>query len=147
LRRLATDRLDLVLVHSDGDDERIIREEGALEVLAELKREGKIRAFGMSTKTVAGGLLAAALSDCVMVTWNLTHREEVPVVDYCQRHGKGVLVKKALASGHLNGQRNAVEDAMQMILGHAGVASIIVGTINADHLRANVATASRVLFG
>jgi aryl-alcohol dehydrogenase-like predicted oxidoreductase len=46
LQRLETDVLDLVLVHSDGDDLRIIKECGTLETLQDLKREGLIRAFG-----------------------------------------------------------------------------------------------------
>lgn len=143
LRRLDTDRIDLVLVHSDGNDETIIREHGTLEALADLKQEGKIRAFGMSTKTVAGGLLAAQHSDCVMVTWNHADQSEVAVVDYCREHNKGVLIKKALASGHLGGGEDPVESALRMILGHSGVSSVIVGTINPHHLRANVAAAMR----
>ena len=143
LRRLDTDCIDLVLVHSDGNDETIIREHGTLDALADLKREGKIRAFGMSTKTVAGGLLAAQRSDCVMVTWNHAEQSEVEVVDYCREHNKGVLIKKALASGHLGGGDDPVESALRMILAHSGVSSVIVGTINPRHLRANVAAAIR----
>ena len=59
LQRLATDYLDVVLVHSNGDDLEIIRNLGTLQVLAQLKSDGLIRAFGMSHKTIAGGLLAA----------------------------------------------------------------------------------------
>ncbi|MGP4763523.1 aldo/keto reductase, partial [Klebsiella pneumoniae] len=58
LQRLETDRIELVLVHSDGNDVAILRDIGVYETLAELKREGKIRAFGLSGKTVEGGLLA-----------------------------------------------------------------------------------------
>ncbi len=147
LRRLNTDRIDLVLVHSDGNDEDIIRHRGTLDALADLKREGKLRAFGMSTKSVAGGLLAAERCDCVMVTWNLAHREEVPVVDACLANRTGVLIKKALASGHLAGDGDPVANALEMILGHRGVSSVIVGTINPEHLRANVAAAHRAVFG
>ncbi len=42
LRRLNTDHLDCVLVHSDGNDKDILRS-GTLEVLEALKREGLIR--------------------------------------------------------------------------------------------------------
>jgi aryl-alcohol dehydrogenase-like predicted oxidoreductase len=45
LRRLRTHWLDLVLVHSDGNDLDLIAHSGALETLAELKRAGKLRAF------------------------------------------------------------------------------------------------------
>ena len=51
LRRLVTDHLDVVLVHSNGDDVDIIRNFGTLQMLAQLKHEGLIRAFGMSHKT------------------------------------------------------------------------------------------------
>ena len=148
LRRLNTDVIDLVLVHSDGNDRHIIEQEGTLEQLADLKREGKIRAFGMSTKTVEGGLLAASRSDGVMVTYNLKERAEKPVIDYCAEQGKGVLIKKALASGHVcvnANEQDPVQASLDFVLQTTGVTSAIIGTINPDHLRDNVARATRSL--
>ena len=55
LQRLGRDYIDVVLVHSDGDDMRIIEQEEVCETLQQLKREGLVRAVGMSTKTVEGG--------------------------------------------------------------------------------------------
>ena len=140
LKRLRTDVIDIVLVHSDGNDETIIQEYNTLEALAELKAEGKIRAFGMSTKTIAGGLLAAEQSDGVMVTWNLQYDAEVPVINYCRDHNKGVFIKKALASGHaaLPSDKDPVKKSFDMIFGHTGVSSAIVGTINPQHLADNI---------
>ena len=43
LRRLQTDYIDMVLVHSDGNDLDIIKIAEALETLAELKQRGWIR--------------------------------------------------------------------------------------------------------
>lgn len=137
LRRLKTDYIDMVLVHSDGNDIDILQNSGALETLAELKQKGWIRAFGMSTKTVEGGLLAAAQSDVVMVTCNLQEQADVAVLDYCLEHQKGVLIKKAFASGHLC-EGDAVTEALSLIFSHAGTSSAIVGTINPEHLRTNV---------
>ncbi len=137
LRRLHTDYLDMVLVHSDGNDLDIIRNSAALETLADLKRRGWIRAFGMSTKTVAGGLLAAEKSDVVMVTCNLQEQADIAVLDYCREHAKGALIKKAFASGHLC-EGDAVAEALALIFAHAGSSSAIVGTINPQHLRDNV---------
>ena len=147
LKRLQTDYLDIVLIHSDGNDGEIIEKHGALEVLADLKREGKIRAAGMSTKTVEGGLLAAQNADCVMVTLNLQHREELPVIDYCRQHNKGVLIKKALASGHAAIQpgEDPVRKSFAMIFAQPGVNSAIIGTIDPDHLKENAAKASEIL--
>ncbi len=146
LIRLRTDYLDLVLVHSNGDDKHIIQHYGILEQLAELKKSGKIRAFGMSTKTVDGGILAASQSDCVMVTYNLDHQSETAVLDYCAEHGVGVLIKKALGSGHL---REDLDDPvlanMRFIYQHPAVSSIVLGTINPQHLAQNVASARQLL--
>ena len=169
LRRLNTDYLDMVLVHSDGNDLEIIHHWGTLDALAALKADGKIRAFGMSTKTVAGGIAAAAASDCVMVTWNLAQSDEKSVVDYCLQHHKGALIKKALASGHATeataqdsvtpaqrplGERtltgeppsdsDPISRSLKMLFSHPGVTSAIVGTINPDHLRYNIDTAIKV---
>ncbi|MGQ9427141.1 aldo/keto reductase [Gilvimarinus sp. F26214L] len=139
LRRLNTDYIDILLLHSDGRDRTIV-EGGALETLAQLKKEGLIRAIGMSSKTVEGGLLAAKQSDCMMVTYNLQEREEEPVIDYCHQHNKGVLLKKVLASGHIaaGDKADALQQSMDFVFSHPGVTSAIVGTINPKHLRQNV---------
>ena len=140
LKRLNTDYLDIVLVHSDGNDLDIINKYGTLDVLAEFKRQGKIRAFGMSGKTVAGGIKAAELSDVVMVTYNLNEAAEKPVLDFCRDHHKGVLIKKALASGHLDATRGSdpVQASMDFIFQHPGVSSAIIGTISKSHLEHNI---------
>jgi aryl-alcohol dehydrogenase-like predicted oxidoreductase len=147
LQRLETDFIDLLLVHSDGNDVAILRDSGLYETLAELKREGKIRAFGLSGKTVAGGLLALEQGDCAMVTYNLNEQGEVPVLDYAELHGKGILVKKALASGHacLQPGEDPVRASFELIFGHPAVGSAIIGTINPQHLADNVATAAAVI--
>ena len=82
-----------------------------------------------------------------MVTWNLQYKEEVPVIDYCQTHNKGVLIKKALASGHVTQttDEDPVQQSFEMIFGHPGTSSAIVGTINPEHLRDNVAKAIKAL--
>ncbi|MDX5371540.1 MAG: aldo/keto reductase [Pseudomonadaceae bacterium] len=148
LQRLETDRIELVLVHSDGNDVAILRDSGVYETLAELKREGKIRAFGLSGKTVEGGLLALEHGDCAMVTYNLAEQGERPVLDHAAAHHKGILVKKALASGHavLAGQ-DPLRASFELVFGHPGVTAAIVGTINPQHLAANVATAAAVIRG
>lgn len=138
LRRLRTDWLDIVLVHSDGDDERIIRQTDCFETLQRMKEEGLIRAFGISGKTVSGGLLALQHADIVMVTHNQVYTDELPVIREAHRRGKGVLIKKALNSGHAVASDNPVRDSLRFCLNEPGVSSIIVGTLNPLHLQANV---------
>ncbi|PJE79704.1 General stress protein 69 [invertebrate metagenome] len=146
LKRLHTDYLDMVLVHSSGDDLAIINDSGCLETVAELKREGLVRAVGMSTKTVEGGILALEHSDIAMVTYNLDSTHEKLVLDYAADHNKGILVKKAFASGHacLRGQ-DAVHESMKLVFSHPAVSATIIGTINPKHLKQNVRTCEAVL--
>lgn len=147
LRRLQTDRIELVLVHSDGRDVEVLRNSGVYETLAELKREGKILGYGLSGKTVEGGLLALEQGDCAMVTYNLNERQERPVLDYAQDHGKGILIKKALASGHvcLSTGEDPVRASFELVFAHPGVGAAIIGTINPQHLSDNVLTVASVL--
>lgn len=139
LTRLRTDYLDIVLIHSDGRDLEILETSDCLPTLRDLQEEGKIRALGMSTKTVAGGKRAAEMTDVVMVSYNAEHREEAEVIDVAAAAGKGVLIKKALNSGHLAGDGwDSTADRLRFALDREGVSSVIVGTINPGHLRANV---------
>ena len=102
----------------------------------------------MSTKTVAGGLLAVACMDVVMVTYNPFQDAEAPVIDAAHAAGKGVLIKKALASGHLEQAgptADPVEDSLRFIFARRGIASVVLGTLNPQHLRHNVEAAMRAL--
>lgn len=147
LRRLRRDHLDVVLVHSDGDDMRIIHQEPVFDALAELKREGLVRAYGMSTKTVEGGLWVVEHCDVVMATCNLADTHDLPVIEAAHRHDTGVLVKKGLQSGHADAAVGGagVESSIRYVFSHAGVSSMIVGTIDPGHLRDNAALTRRVL--
>lgn len=148
LKLLQRDVLDIVLIHSDGHDLDVIEQYGALQTLADLKQRGLIRATGMSTKTVEGGIKALQQSDLAMVMHNLEYQEENAVLKQAERDNKGIFIKKALGSGHL--AKNAADtDIVQanfdFIFAEAAVSSIIVGTINPAHLQDNVAKAERAL--
>ncbi len=149
LNRLKTDYLDIVLVHSNGEDKKIIDQDNVFSTLADLKKSGLIRAFGMSTKTLEGGLLAVDQSDVVMVTYNPTHTLEQPVIAHAKQKNKGIFIKKALVSGHLqkiaDADADPIQTAMQFIFEEQGISSIIVGTLNPEHLRYNVHCAALAL--
>jgi aryl-alcohol dehydrogenase-like predicted oxidoreductase len=140
LQRLNTDYIDILLIHSNGEDKKIIEENNVFGELAKLKQAGKIRAYGMSTKTIEGGLLTVDHADVVMVTYNPVQSEEQPVIAHAFQQHKGVFIKKALASGHV--QQIAADDpvqvAMDFIFREPGVSSVIVGTLNKTHLINNV---------
>jgi aryl-alcohol dehydrogenase-like predicted oxidoreductase len=145
LQRLRTDYLDLVLIHSDGNDLSVLEDTDCAATLMELKQQGLIRAIGMSTKTVEGGIAAAQLLDVVMLTWNLQQQDE-GALQAAHALGKGVLVKKGLMSGQVQANgKDLVKDSMQGVLMEPGISSMIVGTINPAHLRSNVEIARSVL--
>ena len=141
LKRLRTDWLDVVLLHSSGDDLEVLRNSGAVEALRELRDAGVIRACGASTKTVAGGLLAVELCDVVMVALNREDRSQLPVIEAARGLGVGVLVKKPLASGHDADPGGALVEA----LGVPGVTSVVVGTVDVAHWTDNCAAVERAL--
>lgn len=147
LRRLGVETLDVVLIHSNGDDLAILEEQEVLPTLRQLQQAGRIRAIGLSSKTVAGGLRAVSRCDVVMMTYNLAHQEEVPVIHAAHAAGKGVLVKKGLLSGHLDLLKydDPLQASMALIYAEAGVNSVVVGTLNPQHLQANVAAVRRAL--
>lgn len=141
LSRLKTDYLDAVLVHSDGNDIRILEDEPVMDTLRELKQQGVIRSFGMSSKTVEGGLRVVECSDIVMATCNTAYNDELPVLQAAEKAGKGVLVKKALQSGHAT----AVAESFRFVFSQPGVSSVVIGTISPAHLLDNIAIVSEIL--
>ena len=138
LRRLRTDRLDAVLIHSDGNDMEIIEQSGAIEALEDLRELGAVGAVGISTMTQEGGLravdrLASGGAGIVMVTHNLAYTDERRVIEHAHEAGVGVLVKKGLQSGHAGD----AGESIRFVLGTPGVSSLVVGTISPAHLRDN----------
>jgi len=107
LRRLRTDVIDLYQVHWP-DVETPVPE--TARVLEDLRREGKIRAIGVSNYSPAQmqafGALAAL--DAVQSPYNLFEREiEEDVLPYAKRSGLTVLSYGALCRGLLSGRMSA----------------------------------------
>lgn len=147
LKRLKRDVLDIVLVHSDGNDMDIINNGAAFDALEVLKNKGLIKAYGMSTKTVEGGCWVVENCDVVMATANLDYDDERPVLELAEKRNKGVIIKKGLQSGHADKASggSGVETAFSHILNLPGVSSMIVGTISQLHLRDNVRIVNDIL--
>lgn len=145
LRDLRTEYLDLVLIHSDGNDMHILESTDCVETLVQAKEKGLVRAIGLSGKTVEGGIRALEMMDVAMVTYNSSTIVEEPVIDYALTHNKGILIKKAFDSGHIAGGEDESRLALEFALKKAGVSSVIVGTINPRHLQSNVDNAVTAL--
>ena len=147
LKKLKRDVLDVVLVHSNGNDMDIINNEPVFDALESLKVKGLIKAYGMSSKTVEGGCWVVENCDVVMATANLNYDEERPVLELAEKLNKGVIIKKGLQSGHADegAGGGGIEASFRHILTLPGVSSMIVGTINHSHLQDNVSIVNRIL--
>ena len=149
LERLKTDYIDVLLIHSDGRDTEILNDDALIRRLDDLKSQNLVKAHGISTKTVEGGLYALEKLDCVMATYHPAYTDEKPVLDTAKKMQKGVILKKALASGHVKDIAPEGVDPVEYSLSHAfaedSVASVIIGTISRDHMRHNVKAALKAL--
>ena len=138
LRTLKTSYLDVVLIHSDGNDLDILQRTDCVAALEYLKQRGDIRAHGLSGKTMAGHQQALQYLDVVMVSYSPADTSQQTILDQARLLNKGVLIKKGLNSGY----QSEPQVAIRQILRQAAVSSLVVGTLNLDHLQQNVAAAT-----
>ena len=129
LRRLKTDQIDILLLHSDGRDDQILSQTDALDGLGELKRSGKIRAFGISAKTPAGIRQATRSCDVIMAPLNQMDTALGEALAEAHRTGLGVIAIKGLYSGHLEAR-----SAIEFVLQHPFIDALVIGTLNPAHL-------------
>ena len=141
LRDLRSDYLDIVLMHCPDDDLQAIEHSDCLETLAALKQAGTIRAFGASTKTLAGTLSALRVCGVVMLPGAPDDKDLAVCLDHTARYGIGVLIKKALASG--NSSAAQMNQQLRWLTSQTAVSSVVVGTIDSAHLAAHCASVIR----
>ncbi|MGH7831347.1 MAG: aldo/keto reductase [Candidatus Binatia bacterium] len=130
LRRLNTDRLDILLLHSDGRDAEILARTDTVETLQRLKQDGKVRAVGISAKSPAGILEACRTLDVVMAPLSQKDPSLAEALGKAGEAGLGVLTIKGLFSGYLEAR-----PAIEFVLRHSFVDALVLGTIEPAHLR------------
>lgn len=140
LKRLRTDRLDLVLIHSNGEDDWILDETDAVATLQAVREQGDVRAIGFSGKLPTAARRAMEWADVLMVEYHVNDTSHAEVIAEAYAQDIGVLVKKGLAAGHL-----PPETAIPFVLGNRGVSSLVVGGLNVDHLAANLKIAAKTV--
>jgi pyridoxine 4-dehydrogenase len=152
LRKLQVERLDLLQLH------RIDRKVPAAEqfgVLADLQREGKVAALGLSEVTVdqiteASRYFAVA---SVQNRYNLTDTKSTDVLDYCAEQGIAFLPWAPISAGELARPGGPVAEAAERLgatpsqvalawlLQRSPVMVPIPGTGSVAHLEENMAAA------
>ena len=103
LRRLRVERIDLYQVHWPPHDGTPIEEYWG--TLLELKREGKIRAAGLSNHSVAQLEAAERLGhvDSLQPPFSAIRRDSAGEIAWCAAHQTGVIVYSPMQSGLLTG--------------------------------------------
>ncbi|HDC6169304.1 TPA: aldo/keto reductase [Staphylococcus aureus] len=103
LKRLQTDYIDLYYIHFPDDN---TPKDQAVAALKELKEQGKIKAIGVSNFTLDQLKEANkdGYVDVVQLEYNLLHRENEAVLQYCVDHQITFIPYFPLASGILAGK-------------------------------------------
>jgi myo-inositol catabolism protein IolS len=110
LRTLGTDYVDLYMIHWPSREVPLPETVGALE---RLKRDGKIRAIGVSNFGVGDLTDMVALTQCASnqlpygLLWRVIEREIVPL---CQREEVGIMCYSPLAQGLLTGRYRSADE-------------------------------------
>ncbi len=112
LRRLRVDRIDLYQMHWPAEDGTPLEE--YWQLFTDLKREGKIRAAGLSNHGIYQLEAAEEIGpvDAIQPPFNLIHRDAADdVLLWAREHEAGVIVYSPMASGLLTGAFTAARAA------------------------------------
>jgi aryl-alcohol dehydrogenase-like predicted oxidoreductase len=160
LRRMKTDYLDVIQFHfSPARD--VLEQEGAIQTLQDLKRDGKIRYIGCSsilpniTDHIEMGVF-----DVLQVPYSALQPEHEAVIADAAKGGMGIVIRGGVARGEpeqghgsaevwklwkkanmdemLQGM-SATEFMLRFTIASPDVHTTIVGTLNPAHLQQNVA--------
>ncbi len=173
LRRLGTDRLDLLQVHMSPSRDQM-EADHTVETMLALRDEGKIRFLGMSgTLPNLPDHLAMGAFDVFQVPYSALQREHEYLITEAAEAGAGTLIRGGAARGapaddkawqrgpiglaEGEGQRrwessgieelledmSRMEFVLRFTLSHPGLSTTIVGTSNPDHLRSNLDIAAK----
>jgi aryl-alcohol dehydrogenase-like predicted oxidoreductase len=173
LRRLRTDRLDLMLLHTCSLD--VLKNGGVLEALVQARDAGKIRFVGYSGDNDAV-THAATLPEVAVVqaSVNLVDQRNIDqLLPVALKHHVGVMAKRPLANAawrDLSEQKGLYREyardytarlatmklqpadfgiaswnelALRFTLSHPGVSTAIVGTISPANAQANIEAAAK----
>jgi aryl-alcohol dehydrogenase-like predicted oxidoreductase len=173
LRRLGTDRLDLVQVHMSPSQAQLEADE-TIATLQSVRDEGKVRFIGMSgILPHLPDHLAMGVFDVFQIPYSAVQREHEDLITAAATAGAGTLIRGGAARGaptqekgwrhgplgqdagegqrrwessgaeDLLGDMSRLDFVLRFTLSHPDLSSTIVGTSTLDHLRSNLAVAEQ----
>lgn len=157
LQRMKTDHVDLLQMHNPSVAE--VEEGGLVEALQDIKQAGRARFIGVSS--TAPDLVAFArmgVFDTFQIPYSALERRHEDVIREAAELGAGIIIRGGVAKGHRAGSErwdkwdrakleelsqgmNRYEFVLRFTLAHPDCHTTIVGTVDLDHLKANVAAA------
>ena len=106
LRRLRTDRLDLVQVHMSPSVEQL-RDNQTVGTLQELRKEGKVRFIGMSgILPNLPGQIAMDVFDAFQIPYSAVQRDHEELITAAAATGAGTLIRGGAARGAPSEDKN-----------------------------------------
>ncbi|MFD2563853.1 aldo/keto reductase [Aquimarina rubra] len=174
LRRLQTDYIDLYQLHGGTIDDAI---DETIEAFEQLKEEGKIRYYGISSirPNVIREYVKRSNIVSVMMQYSLLDRRpEEFCLNLLQEHTIGVLARGSVAKGLLSGKpvtdylnyttsevkktievlknvsredKSIGQTAIQYVLKHPSITSTVIGIRTEQHLLETIATSKLKVLG
>jgi aryl-alcohol dehydrogenase-like predicted oxidoreductase len=149
-RDLKRDMIDIYLLHQVDSEEEFLYRRPVLDHLLELKRQGKVRAVGLSSHKIAGNLSAVKYAGELDILFPVINKKGLGIIDgtvedglrtirQARDAGLGVYAMKPLAGGHL---RHDVPAAINFLRQNDAIDAIAVGVKAVDEVEVNVAVFS-----
>ncbi len=151
LKRLKLDRIDVYQLHTPDP---VVPFEASVEILAELRNQGKVRLIGLSNVTQEHIERARKIVPIVSVQnrYSFADREWDYVVNYCDSHGIAFIPWFPLGAGKVAGevlneiakahQASPKQVALAWLMRRSPIMLPIPGTSSVKHLEENIAGAS-----
>lgn len=145
LTELDTDYIDIFMLHEQESIHTIRGHWEAIEYFKEAKKEGKIRAIGISTHRIQGVLGAIEIED-IEVIHPIVNKQGIGIQDgniddmlnaikKAYDMGKGIYAMKPLGGGHLI---NCAEEAFNFVKNIPFIHSIAIGMQSKDEIDCNI---------
>jgi aryl-alcohol dehydrogenase-like predicted oxidoreductase len=163
LRRMQTDYVDVLQFHASPARE-VLEQEQAVETLRDLQRQGKVRFLGMSgTLPNLRDHIAMGVFDVFQIPYSALQRQHEAAISEAAAGGAGIVIRGGVARGGpgkeqgvfwdswqqtrlddlLEGGMDRMEFTLRFTLSHPDLHTTIVGTMDPEHLRQNLAAAER----
>jgi aryl-alcohol dehydrogenase-like predicted oxidoreductase len=137
LRRLNADRIDLFLLHNPPVE--LPQRDVVLDLLNNLKKQGKLRHYGVSCRTLhdAHGWLAQPDIACLEIPVDRSSIETAtPVLERAYAQGVGVIAREVFSQGALI--KGSVIDAVHPLIQRPEIGVVLVGMTSRQHLHENL---------